>query len=278
MANLLRRSAVFAGVLAAAGLIFVLGVYGASAWKLSRTYDVPLKSPDQTLAPDASQGERMARIVGCWAGCHGVRGEGGVEEIPGIRRVTAPPLGAVIPHYSDAELFRLILYGVKRDGTSAVGMSSYTFWPLGDPDVANIIHFLRQQPPAEPVPRTREIPLISRFKLLAGDWQLSADQVDTSQTRWGNLPRETSFERGRFLAAIVCAECHGSSYEGDPLEGGPPLVIMQAYSDAEFARLMRTGTSRSGLPVEPMSWLPDVQFTDRDIADLYEFLKLQTQQ
>lgn len=154
-------------------------------------------------------------------------------------------------------------------------MSSYTFWALGDADVANIIHFLRQQPPAEAVPRHIDMPFISRLKLLTGEWKLSADQVDTSQPRWGNLSRETGFERGRFLAAIVCAECHGFDYQGDPLERGPSLAILTLYDAAEFAHLLRTGVSQSGFYVERMSWLPEVAFTDQEIADLYEFLTQQ---
>jgi hypothetical protein len=125
------------------GVGFVIIVYAASEWKIRRTYDIPLSQPQTDVEPDLAAGERMAKIVGCWAGCHGVRGEGGVEEIPGIRRITAPPLGSVITHYTDAELVRLILHGVKRDNRSAIGMSSYTFWPLGDADIANIIHFLQ---------------------------------------------------------------------------------------------------------------------------------------
>lgn len=277
MRRLLRIALFYSGALLGLGVIFVSAVYAASAWMMLRTYDIPLENPALNFELDAPQGERMARIVGCWAGCHGVRGEGGVEEIPGIRRVTAPPLGSVIPVYTDAELFRLILNGVKRDGRSAVGMSSYVFWRLGDTDVANIIHFLRQQSPADPVPRERALPFISRLKLLAGHWQLSADQVDRSQPRWGNMPRKTAFERGRFLAAVVCAECHGSAYQGDALEGGPPLAILTAYDTAAFARLMRTGVSQSGLLVERMSWLPDVGFTDQDIGDLYEYLTQQEQ-
>lgn len=277
MPRLPRMAIVCCGLILCLGLIFVLGVYGASTWKLSRTYDIPLENSGCSLEPDPSQGERMARIVGCWAGCHGVRGEGGIEEIPGIRRVTAPPLGSVIPTYTDAELYRLILRGVKQDGRSAIGMSSHIFWQLGNTDVANIIHFLRQQPPAAQVPRERYLPFIGRLRLLAGHWKLSADHVDTSQPRWGNMPRQTGFERGRFLAAVVCAECHGSTYQGDLLEGGPPLAVLAAYDPTEFAHLMRTGVSRSGRLVERMSWLPDVAFTDRDIADLYEYLMQQVQ-
>lgn len=258
--------------LVALGLGFVFVVYAASEWKVQRAYSIPLTQPRTDFKLDAIAGERMAKIVGCWAGCHGVRGEGGVEEIPGIRRVTAPPLGSVIPHYSDAELVRLVLQGVKRDGRSAIGMSSYTFWPLGDADVANIIYFLRLQPPADAVERTTQIPFVSRLKLLQGVWSLSADQVNKSQPRWGNMPRTNSYERGRFLAAIVCAECHGADYLGDPLEGGPSLTILTIYDREKFAELMTTGISQAGIAVESMSWLPDIEFTDRDIVDLYDFL------
>ena len=262
-----------AGVVIGLGLVFIAVVYGLSEWKINQTYNIPLSELPANHKPDAGDGMRMAKIVGCWAGCHGVSGEGGVEEIPGIRRVTAPPLGSVVPEYSDGELARLILHGVKRDGRSAIGMSSYTFWPLGDKDLANIIYFLRLQQPAAPIDRTTSIPFTSRIKLLKGEWFLSADQVDKSQPRWGNYPRSNSYERGRFLASIVCTECHGANYLGDPIEGGPPLSILALYDQGQFANLLKTGISQAGVPVESMSWLPDIEFTDRDISDLYEFLR-----
>jgi mono/diheme cytochrome c family protein len=257
------------------GLGFFAFVYTATEWKFRRVYDVPLVELETDSKLDADAGARMAKIVGCWAGCHGIRGEGGVEEVPGVRRVTAPPLGSVVPQYSDVELVRLILHGIKRDGRSAIGMSSYVFWSLGDADITNIIHFLRLQPTAVEGDRVRQIPFVSRLKLLQGKWWLSADQVNKAQPRWGNMPRTNAYERGRYLAAIVCAECHGADFRGDPLEGGPPLAVLSIYDESEFARLMKTGVSQAGVLIEPMSWLPNAEFTDRDIFDLYEFLTSQ---
>jgi len=255
-----------------AGLVFVAVVYGASEWKLRQIYDVPLIPVSNAVNPDQKNGERMAKIVGCWAGCHGVRGEGGVEEIDGIRRITAPPLGSVIPEYSDPELNRLILRGIKRDGRSAVGMNSYNFWHLGDQELSDIIFFLRAQPDAEPVERHYEISLSSRINLLRGNWKLSADQVDPSVPRLGNMPRDDARSRGQFLASLVCAECHGVDFLGNALEGGPPLGILAAYNPAQFERLMKQGLSSSGIRVEAMSWVSEVEFTEQDIADIYEFL------
>jgi cytochrome c553 len=257
----------------AAGLIVVSGVYGASEWKLARTYDISLPPVIEDHQPDLAHGERMARIAGCWAGCHGTRGEGGVEQIPKIRRVAAPTLSQVVPRYSDAELLRLIRYGVKKNGRSAVGMSSYTFWVLGQQDIADIIHFLRQQPILPAVARFRDIPFTSRIRLLRGEWQLSADQVDRSMPRWGDLPMTTPSERGRYLAAIVCAECHGTDFRGYSLEGGPSLAILAAYDQRQFTSLMKTGVASTGRVIERMSWLPDIEFTDQDCVDLYVFLR-----
>ena len=47
--------------------------------------------------------------------------------------------------------------------------------------------------------------------------------------RWGELPRRTAFERGRYLASIVCAECHGLDFHGNALEGGPSLAVLAAW-------------------------------------------------
>ena len=273
MISLKRATKFVTGATMILAALFVGGVYLGSEMKMARKYSITLQPPIENPSPDISQGERMAKIVGCWAGCHGLTGEGGTEEISGIREITAPTLSQVLPEYTDAELIRLVRYGVKKDGKSAIGMSSFTFWAIGDIDLANIIHFLRQQPSLPAVPRALEIPFQSRLKLLTGQWQVSADQVNQRLPRWGNMPRETQYQRGRYLAAIVCAECHGVDYQGDPLEGGPSLAILAVYDLEQFSRLMKTGLSQGDRLVEAMAWVIDVDFTDQDISDVYHFLR-----
>jgi len=248
-------------------------VYGISEWKMRRSHDAPLALLAPAITADPVEGERMARIVGCLSGCHGREGQGGFEEIEGIHRRTAPTLSEVVPQYDDPELVRLIRYGVKRDGKSAMGMASYAFWPLGDQDLANIIACLRRLPASEPVPRVHDLPLRGRWALVTGEWRVSAEQVDRSIPRWGELPRRTPFERGRYLASIVCAECHGLDFRGNALEGGPSLVVLAAYRPEQFQTLMQTGTPIDGRALPAMDWLPEVDLTDRDIADLYAFLR-----
>jgi cytochrome c553 len=261
---------------AALALLLLACVYGVSEWKIRRAYDAPLEPLRAPSPPDPVEGMRMAKIVGCWAGCHGMEGQGGTEDIEGIVRHTAPTLSAVLPLYSDPELVRLIRYGVKRDGRSAVGMISFVFWPLSEQSLADIIAHLRAQPAHPPVPRRLELPLRGRIAIATGEWQVSAEQVDRSRPRWGELPRETPFERGRYYASITCAECHGVDYGGNALEGAPSLAILAAYTPDQFHHLMRTGEPIGGRDLGFMSEIAREAFflfTDEEIADLYAFLR-----
>lgn len=264
---------VVALALLALPLLALAAVYGISEWRLLRRHDAP-QQPLKPAAPvDPVAGEHMARIVGCWAGCHGERGEGGADTIDGIHRNTAPTLSEVLPSYSDAELARLVRYGVKRDGRSAAGMNAGVLWALGDQDLANIFAHLRRQPAMPPVARSHELTFRGRVALVTGEWKLAADQVDPRAPRWGELPLTTPFERGRYLASIVCSECHGADFNGSPLEGGPSLAILAIYSPEDFVRLLKTGKPPDGRDLPKMSWMPTVDFADQEIHDLYAFLR-----
>jgi len=257
-------------------LLAVASVFAISEWKLRQEFEAPLTPLPAQSAPDLAEGMRMAKIVGCWAGCHGMEGEDGKESIEGIVTISAPTLSAVLPYYTDEELVCLIRYGVKRDGRSAVGMISYVFWSLGDQDLANIITHLRRQPELPPIPRELQLEFRGRVALATGEWKVSTEQVDRSRPRWGELPRTTPFERGRYYASITCAECHGVDFRGNELEGGPSLAILAAYDLEQFRHLLRTGEPIGGRDLGIMSWASRVAFSlfsDDEIADLYTFLR-----
>lgn len=254
--------------------IAVAAVFAISEWKLRRQYEAPLAPLRTTAPPNIAEGERMALIVGCWNGCHGRRGEGGTERVDGILRQTAPTLSEVLPLYSDEELVRLIRYGVKQDGRSAVGMTSYTFWALGDQDLANMIAHLRQNqrvvPPRE---RTLELTWRARVAMVTGTWGVSAERVDRSRPRLGDLPQTNRLERGRYIATVTCTECHGLDFEGNELEHAPSLARVAVYTSDQFRQFMRTGTPIGGRDIPNMKWVADTPFTDDEIDGMYEFLR-----
>lgn len=282
--NFRKSCRAFGKFLAAAFLIAAASIavlFGIAEWKLHRTHDTPLtplKAEPKSL--DYTEGERLSKIVGCWAGCHGKAGLGGSIDMDGYYSVTAPNLNSVIPHYSDPELARLIRFGIKRDGSSALGMISYTFYPLSDEDLINIIAHLRRQSPQPATLRIRSITMTARLKLAMGKWQVAADQIDSTRPRWGNLPRTTAFERGRYLASITCSECHGVDFRGNEFkdntyDGGPSLAIIAIYGRNEFRHLMRTGEPIGGRDLGEMGWVARngfVNFKDQEIDDIRTFL------
>jgi mono/diheme cytochrome c family protein len=103
------------------------------------------------------------------------------------------------------------------------------------------------------------------------------------------LPRREdagTLERGKHLADSLgeCTICHGASFGGGKVQNMGPLghvVVpnagpggrLQAYSDAELARLIRHGVKRDGttvrlMPANVNSWWPD-----EDVAALIAWLR-----
>lgn len=265
---------VFAGMLVAAA-----GVYLASEYRLRRQHEAP---PEAIRLPAGAAaleyGRLRATLVGCYGygGCHGRYAEGHswVDE-PGLARLSTPNLTQVLPTYSDAELVRLLRYGIRRDGTTAIDMPSYMFYHLDDADLAGVIAFMRSLPPRPGLERVREFGWRGRWQLVTGRWNTSVADVDRALQRAGDLPRATPVERGRYLAMIACPECHGPALEGHPGDT-PPLTIVAAYSFEEFTTLMRTGIARGGRDVRLMSEVGSTRtpaLTDAEVADLYAFLR-----
>jgi cytochrome c553 len=249
-------------------------VFAVSEWQLRRQYEAPLATPRRNAPPDLAEGERMARIVGCWNGCHGDRGEGGTERIDGILQQTAPTLSDVLSSYTDEQLIRLIRYGVKRNGRSAIGMISYTFWALGDQDLVNIITYIRkEQRQLPPRPRRLDLTWRARLAMITGTWGVAAERVDRSRPRLGDLPQTTRLERGRYIATVTCTECHGLDFEGNTLEHAPSLVRIATYSREQFRQFMRTGKAVDGRDIPSMRWVATTPFTDGEIDGMYEFLR-----
>jgi cytochrome c553 len=244
---------------------------------LRRHHEAPLEAvrvPADAAARE--QGRLRARLVGCYNGCHGPEAEGKtwVDE-PGLAHITAPNLTRLIPQYTDAELARLLRYGVRRDGTTAIDMPSYMFYHLSEGDLGALIAFMRSLPAREGPKRERTFSWKGRLELLIGEWPTSAGDVDRSRQRVGAQPATTSTERGRYIAMITCPECHGPDLEGYPGDT-PPLLIVAAYSFEEFTTLMRTGVAKGGRDAGLMSYIGRTRtptLTDQEVADLYAFLR-----
>jgi len=84
---------------------------------------------------------------------------------------------------------------------------------------------------------------------------------------------------GGHLAMPICADCHDSALTGLEVKPGtvsPDLDTVGPYDEAQFASLMKTGLPPGGRELAMMtgsSRQSFSHFTDREVADLFAYLK-----
>jgi cytochrome c553 len=270
------------GAVLALAMLAMATAYVVIGRDLSRKFDIPLTEIDVPDDPASIvEGERLARIRGCFGGCHGDTVAGSVFfEVPDGTQMFAPDLAGAAQKYSAAELARLVRHGVRPDGTSVLlPMPSRVFFHLSDHDLGLIIAYLKSQAPREQaLPDTRFGPLgrtmLLYFKQEEGSI-LVADLIKHDLPRSEAAP-DNPEEYGKYLAVTSCAECHGPELQGWPDDNVPPLTIVAAYSLADFTVLLRTGTPIGGRELGLMAEVSTAaftHFTDAEIAALHAYLR-----
>ena len=255
MKRALRWTGVALGTLTGLGIVAYVVAYVLSERVLQHVYEIPaIAISVPTDSPSIIEGRRLATIRGCVGGCHGKQAEGVVMfDEPMIGRVVAPNLTAAARKYSDAELAVIIRNGVRPTGRSMMVMPAESFAPLTDEDVGRIIAFLKSLPPVDgPGPSVSLGPL-GRVGVAVGQFKTVAALIAETVPPPGATGDEAVY--GRYLARTICAQCHGTSLEGDsnPDFTSPSLRVVAAYSPEAFAQLMRTGVALGGRNLTTMS-------------------------
>ena len=295
---------VVGAVALAAGLASV-----ASLWIYRRTWTVPL--PTTRGVTDAAVIARGRYIVfgpGRCADCHvpddhrpdllrgqeapltGSEGEKtfiGTWSAPNLTPDRATGLGAV----SDAQIARMLRYGVSRDGRIAPPfMDAYA--NLAEDDLVAIISFLRSLPPQPGMPPRAAVNFYGKLTL-AYFLQPYAPSGPVVQ----HLEPEASVRYGEYIANSLagCRTCHTArnlktgAYLGPFLAGGlafrsrlhpgqvyvspnltpdPATGRITGWSEDDFVRRFRLG-----LVIEdsPMPWGSFTRMTDVDLRALYRY-------
>lgn len=269
------------GALVLCALGFVGWVYAASEAHF-RSFPTPSAFTHSIPDNEASiaHGARLALTRGCY-GCHGAALQGEVM----WGNAQTPNLPALARSETPATLESAIRHGIGRDGRALYSMPSYNFVRMSDEDVAALIAFLRATPVSNEAPPGDLAPWFERTR---GDFMIRleiAKGADGAMPHFLNLVPPLSQQdnpgpriaRGEYLAMTSCNECHGMSLRADypwP-SNAPDLIVMGAYSEDAFSRLMREGVPSSGaeLPMMgPVARGRFVHWTDDEIADLYAYL------
>ena len=229
--------------------------------------------------------------TGSWPSLSG----GGVFAIPpGKIRVPnlTPDSATGIGRRSDGEIARMLRYGVRADGRSAIPFMEYH--DLSDADIVAVISFLRSQPPVRnPVP-DHDLSLLGKAVMA-----FMIKPIGPS----GNPPAESpasapTVERGAYLVTAVanCAGCHTQrsmvtgAYTSRRLAGGSPMEADDkahtklvppnitgdstgragVWTEDEFVARFRAGVR---IPGSPMPWQAFQRMTDADMRAIYRYLR-----
>jgi mono/diheme cytochrome c family protein len=263
-------------VLLAVGLAVA---YAASSRILNRSYDVPLT--EFTIPDDSAsiiEGERLARIRGCYGGCHGEEAEGDqFVDSPLFGSVKSPDLTRAVATMSPALLERAIRGGVRANGKGVVIMPSASLYFLTDDDLGSMLAFLGSIPRTDgPETEVRLGPL-ARVFLALGVFGPAASRIDYEAPRPGPGDGTDPIQLGRYMAKTSCTECHGMDLRGIS-EGGfetPSLAVAQAYSPEEFRRLLSEGIPIGVRELDLMALVSEKRFshlTEEEANAIHAFL------
>lgn len=249
------------------------GLYLASERELDRAHDRPeLVAGSNPVGVALMDGERLARITGCY-GCHGADLNGNVFfDQPRVARLVAPDLTRLVRLYSDQELDYIIRYGIRPDGSSVWAMPSSMYYHLNAADLAELIAHLRSLPEGNGPIREFRLGILGRIALVSGQFKPMAEEIpDVARIL---SPTEHPMVFGSYLARIACTECHGQDLRG--AGEAPDLRMVIAYEEDAFGRLMREGIALGERELGLMRTVANsrfVHFTDDEVRALHAYLQ-----
>jgi mono/diheme cytochrome c family protein len=259
-------------------MLIMVAVYLGSERILRRTYTVALTAV--SLPTDSTallEGERLARVRGCFGGCHGERFEGKVFfDEPGVARLVAPNLTQAAARWSDPELVRIIRRGVRPNGRSVFSMPAHTFSALSEGDLGAILAFLRHAPPEPGLQAELDARWLGRLGLVLGKYRPEAELIPQDVIRPPPATPQEPVAHGQYLARTICTECHGIDLHGASDGSTPDLRIVAAYSPQTFARLLREGVPLDERVLGLMGRVARGRLrylTNAEISDLYRYLR-----
>ena len=201
-----------------------------------------------------------------------------------------PDLGTGIGRYTDAQLARVLRYGVMPDGRAALPFMQ--FHDLSDEDLTAVISFLRSQKPVRRAVPEHEINLIGKGVLAFLIKPIGPKAAPLQHTP----PEAPTVERGEYVANSVagCAECHtkrnpiDGSYVGTKFAGGMTFQVdedtvivspnltpsktgrISSWSEEQFVGRFGAGV---GIPHTHMPWRQFQRMSETDVRAIYRYLR-----
>jgi cytochrome c553 len=281
---------------AVAGIVLVIAagsaaIYFISENQLNQRIDVPA---DSIVVPtditSIQRGQHLASAVAACVDCHGPHLAGKVFiDDPAQGRIVAPNLtrgrGGVGGTFSNADFVRAIRYGVNPSGRRLLIMPSDDYNHFSDADLGAIVAYIRSMPAIDTSLPANEIRAVGRILFATGQLALQpATNIDHLAQRPPSPAPGVSSEYGAYLALSAgCPSCHGPGLSGGKIAQAPPNTVaasnitpaaLGAWAEADFLRVMRTGTRPDGRRLDAlMPWPYFAQMTDDELRAVWRYLQ-----
>jgi mono/diheme cytochrome c family protein len=290
MSKWVKRTSIALVTLAVAGVGTVVIGKSVGEHKLVRTITVAV-TPVAVRADAAQieQGRYLFSTRGC-ADCHGANGAGKVVIKDGPMLIASPNIttgaNSVTTAYRIEDWVRTVRHGIKPNGTPIMIMPSEDYNRLTDDDMAAVIAYVKQMPPAAGSEPVIQLPTPVKVLYAFGVVQDAAEKINHSLPPPVPVAAAVTVEHGAYVAN-TCMGCHGVRLSGGKIPGAPPTwpatanltpgkgSVMPRYSSPQlFMATLRSGLRPDGTPISGVMPFGSLkQMNDTDVLALYAYLK-----
>ena len=213
---------------------------------------------------------------------------------PGTIRVPnlTPDSTTGIGRFSDGAIARMLRYGVRHDGRSAIPFME--FQAMSDADIVALLSFLRSQPAVRNSVPDHDYTLLGKAVMSFAIEPIGPSAPPPAESP----PPGPTVERGAYLVDAIsnCAGCHTQrdmatgAFTGARLAGGtpmetetekpiqvmPPNITADSngraalWTEDEFVARFRAGER---IPGSPMPWVAFGRMSDDDLRAIYRYLR-----
>lgn len=270
------------GVLVA-GLAFV---YLWTEARVTRVYTTPSETVLIPAHPSSTQRDWPLVIMSLCEECHGPNLAGMVLLDDDTGRLVSTNLtagrGGIGATYTDAAWVRALRHGLDTTSRPLLGMPSELWYQLNDDDLGEIIAYVKGVPPVDNELPPTELRLMGRIMIVTGllpPEVIAAELIDHDGPRPPAVPPGVTAEYGRYMANIMCANCHGTDLAGGPLEGEgrnlTPAGNLNGWTATDFINAVRTGNTPDGDVLDRMlmPWPYFRQMTDDELRAIWLYLR-----
>ena len=283
--NILKWAGIALGSLALLLAGFYAFVYVKTEASINKVYDVKLQTltiPDDSVSYTA--GRHVAEIRGC-IGCHGAdlaTGEVFADEKSpiGILQASNITSGKGGIQYADQDWIRALRHGVGKDGKPLWFMPSHEICGLSNQDIANLIGYVKKQPPVDKPTPPKSLKPLGRVLTFMGEFPLlSAEKIDHNAVYIDEIKPVVNADYGQYLA-ITCTGCHMATYKGGPSHSPeqPPIPDISStgklgrWTQEGFVNLFHTGKTPEGRVLSKYMPVKAFTYSDDELKAIYQYL------